>query len=92
MHNANETVSAVTTIHSGLRTSGPDAVVFNQAATAIDLIAYAHGQLTILSETLLALEDGSDSALPYALRSVLEPAISAVELAVSRMPSEARHG
>lgn len=84
--------SAVTTIHNGLRVTGPDAVVFNPDATSIDLLAYAHGQLTILSELLLALQDGEDSALSYALRSVLEPATSALELAVSQLPSGVRHG
>ncbi|MDR7331987.1 hypothetical protein [Roseateles asaccharophilus] len=84
--------SAVTAIHNAIRVTGPDAVVFNPAASPVDLLAYAQGQMTILSEMLLALQDADETALPYALRSVLELATAAVELAASRLLKEARHG
>ncbi len=92
MSEVKDQVSATTTIHDAIRVSGPDAVVFNPVARPIDLLAYAHGQMTILGELLLSLQDGDDSTLPYALRSVLEPATNAVELAASKLLSEARDG
>lgn len=81
-----------TNIHDALRVTGPDAVVFNAEAGVTDLLAYAQGQMQILSTLLLALEDADDADLSYALRSVLEPAKSAVELAVARLPAHVREG
>lgn len=86
MTKAASSVSAATSIHDAIRIAGPDAVHFNPAAGPIDLLAYAQGQMTILSELLLALQDTKEAAaLPYALRSILEPATTAVELAASQL-------
>jgi hypothetical protein len=82
--------SAQSSIHEGVRTGASEApaVVFNCKAGPNELVSYAHGQLVILDEVLRALMDkAEDTALPYALRSILDPATTALELACRRMAS-----
>jgi hypothetical protein len=86
---ATENVSraAQSAIHDAIRvdTDAPPAVIFNDAAGAPDLLSYAYGQLRILDETLRALQEaGTDDGLPYALRSIVEPAITAIQIAVKK--------
>ena len=74
-------------IHDAIRvnTDAPPAAIFNDAAGIPDLLSYAYGQLRILSEVLLALQVEADgNALPYALRNIVEPAITAIELATKK--------
>lgn len=79
-------------IHDAIRvhTDGPSAVIFNDAAGIPDLLSYAHGQLRILSETLLALQIADeDNGLPYALSNIVEPAIKAIEIATTKAEAAA---
>lgn len=82
---------ATTGIHDAIRITGPDAVVFNTDASVTDLLAYAQGQMQMLSTILLALEGSDDAPLSYALRALLEPAKSAVELAADLVQEGVRH-
>jgi hypothetical protein len=81
-------ISAQSGIHDAIRvdTDGPPAIVFNSNAGPADLLSYAHGQLVILDEVLRALmSKEEDTALPYALKSILDPATTAIELASNRL-------
>ncbi len=83
-------ISAQSSIHEGIRIGSIEApaVVFNCKAGPADLLSYAHGQLVILDEVLRALMDkAEDTALPYALKSILDPATTALEIASQRMAS-----
>jgi hypothetical protein len=85
--------SAQSGIHDSIRvhTDGPPAIIFNSNAGPADLLSYAYGQLIILDEVLRALMDrDEDTALPYALKSILAPATTAIELASTRMVSTAK--
>lgn len=79
-------------IHDAIRvdTAAPPAVVFNEAAGIPDLLSYAHGQLIILTEVLLALQEVDEpGALPYALRNIVDPAITAIEIATKKAEAAA---
>ncbi|MBV8501942.1 MAG: hypothetical protein JO006_09505 [Paucibacter sp.] len=86
-------IGAAASIHDAIRITGPDAVVFNPIAAPLDLVAYAHGQMVVLRDVLFSLgEDNDHEPLHNALRSIIEPAITALRLASSEMLSGARGG
>lgn len=82
-------------IHDTLRRDvhAPSAVIFNSGADLESVLSYAYGQLCILDEVLNALsrqDEGQTTALPYALRGVLNPAMAAVEVAAKRASAAAK--
>lgn len=85
-------------IHDTLRRDvhGPSAVIFNSGADLESVLSYAYGQLCILDEVLNALsrqDEAQTTALPYALRGILNPAMAALEVASKRAgPSSAGQG
>jgi len=79
-------------MHDAIRvdTDGPPAAIFNPEAGVPDLLSYAHGQLTILTEVLLGLERKKSPALHYALRAIVAPAVTAIEIATEKVEEAAR--
>lgn len=95
VQNTSAPVSAQHGIHDAIRldTDGPPAVIFNSGAGLEDVLSYAHGQLRILDGVLSALsqrDEGQPTALSYALRAILDPAVQAISLAADRVRATAK--
>lgn len=67
------------------------AVVFNDAASLADLIAYAKGQAAIANEFLDTMIGGETSRFAFALQGLLEPAMAAMDVAMRKIAMEGRH-
>lgn len=88
-----DAVSADSWPHHGiLREIDHSAVVFNQAASLPELVAWAYGQLKIaMAITACSMDDESKQGQALgAVDALLEPAMTALNLAVDRM--QVSHG
>jgi hypothetical protein len=71
-------------IHDAIRvdTNAAPAVVFNDLASTETFLSYAHGQMALLRRILPSI---GDEELQGALVAVLDPAMTAVDIACARV-------